>query len=122
MVRSTLVQLLKEHTSLSANIIIVEPAVLTDGARRPADVLLRSFYGQDKHLVLDVGVTAYLTNSGLQHGAYDPGSAARTCERRKILAVDAHPVTMHGSWRYVPFIMEECGRPGVHALAFLDET
>ena len=68
-VRSTLVQLLKEHTSLSARSIIVEPTGLTNNARRPADVLLRNSYGQNKHLVLDVGVMSCLTNSGLQQGA-----------------------------------------------------
>jgi hypothetical protein len=74
-------------------------------------------------VILDVGVTSCLTNnSGLDQGAADPGTVARAYERRKILAVHAHPVTMRGSWRYVPFILEDCGRPGVHALAFLAET
>ena len=121
-VRSTLVQLLKEYTNLSARSVIVEPDGLTDSARRPADILLRNFYGQNKHLILDVGVTSCLTNSGLAQGAADPGASARAYERRKILAVHAHPVTMRGSWRYVPFILEDCGRPGAHALAFLAET
>ncbi len=121
-VRSTLVPLLKEHTSLSARSIVVEPTGLTDSARRPADTLLRNFYGQNKHLIMDVGVTSCLTNSGQEQGAADPGSSARSCDRRKIPAVHAHPVTMRGSWRYVPFILKDCGRPGVHALAFLAET
>ena len=93
-VRSTLAQLLKEHTSRSARSIVVDPAGLTGSARRPEDILLRNYYGQNKHLVLDVGVTSCLTNSGLQQGADDPGSAARTYERRKILAVYEHPVTV----------------------------
>ena len=63
-----------------------------------------------------------MTNTGLEQGAADPGSSARSYERRKILAVHAHPVTIRGSWRYVPFILEDCGRPGVHALAFLAES
>ncbi len=33
----------------------------------------------------------------------------------------AHLVTMRGSWWYVPFVLEDCGRPGVRALAFLAE-
>ena len=121
-VRATLVQLLKEHTSLSARNIVVEPTFLTDSARRPADVLLRNFHGQNKHLILDVGVTSSLTNTGLSQGARDPGSAARAYERRKVLAVHTHPVTMRGSWWYVPFVLEDCGRPGVQALAFLAEV
>ncbi len=76
----------------------------------------------NKHLVLDVGVTSCLTNSGLQQGADNPWTAARAYERRKILAVHAHPVTIRGSWRYAPFILEDYGRPGVHALACLEET
>ena len=121
-VRSTLVQLLKEFTNLGARSIVVEPDGLTDSARRPADVLIRNFYGQNKHLILDIGVTSCLTNTGLEQGAADPGASARAYERRKILAVHTHPVTMRGSWRYVPFILEDCGRPGIHALAFLAET
>ncbi len=86
-VRSTLVQLLKEYTGLSARNIVVEPSGLTDSARCRADVLLRNFYGQNKHLILDVGVTSCLTNSGLEQGATDPGASARAYERKKILAV-----------------------------------
>ena len=29
---------------------------------------------------------------------------------------------MRGSWSYVPFILEDCGLTGVHALAFLETT
>lgn len=38
----------------------------------------------------------------------------------KIPAVHAHPVTVRGSWWYVPFVLKDCGRPGVEALAFSD--
>ncbi len=93
-VRSTLVQLFKEYTGLSARSIVVEDGGLADSARRPADILLRNFYGQNKHLILDVGVTSYLTDSGLEQGAANPGASARAYERRKILAVHSHPVTM----------------------------
>lgn len=58
-VRSTLVYLLKEHTNLSARNMIMQPTFLTDSSHRPADVQLRNFHGQSKHLILDVtqGVT-----------------------------------------------------------------
>lgn len=121
-VRSALMQLLKEHTSLSTQNIVVEPTVMTDNARRPAKVMLRNFHGQNKHLILEVEVTSSLTNIGLSQEARDPGSTARAYERRKILALHANPVTMRGSWWYVPFVLEDCGRPGVQALAFLAEV
>ncbi len=48
-IRSTRVQMIKAHTSLSARNIVVEPTSLTDSAQRPADVL-RNFHGQNKHV------------------------------------------------------------------------
>ena len=28
-------------------------------------------------------------------------------------------ITLRGSWSYVPFILEDCGRPGAHAVSLL---
>ncbi len=69
--------MLKERTGLSARNIVAEPTFLTDSARRPVDILRRNFHGQNKHLVLDVGVTSTLNNTRLQLGAKVPGSAAQ---------------------------------------------
>ena len=120
-VRDVLVQLLKEYTSVNNNNVSKEPTGLSDGARRLADILLRNFYGQNKHVILDVGVTSAMTNTSMVAAAKTLGYYAVEYEQRKIQAVFTHPVTMRGSWQCVPFVLEDYGRPGVHAQAFLAE-
>ncbi len=57
--------MLRDHTGFSARNVVVEPTFLNLSARRPADILLRNFHGQNKHVIQDVGVTSSLTNTGL---------------------------------------------------------
>ena len=72
---------------------------------------------------LDVGVTSALTISHHAHGAPDPGYTAREYERRKIMAVQVHPIVLRWSWRYVlVYLILLNGRQGVHALALMSNS
>ena len=37
----------------------------------------------------------------------------------KVAAVARNPVTLRGTWYYVPFVLEDLGRLGIHASTFL---
>ena len=61
------------------------------------------------------------SNTALKHSRWkDPGGQARSCEGTKLNALLGRRITLRGQWDYVPFIiMEDGGRPGAHATAFL---
>ena len=120
-IRDAMAKLLVTETSLNPRDIVTEKTNLVRDTRlRPSDILIRNFNGSGKHLLVDVACTSAFCNTALKGNRWkDPGSQARSLESTKINAVLGHRITMRGTWDYVPFIMEDGGRPGAHANAFL---
>ena len=93
---------------------------MRDTRLRPSDILIYDYNGSGKHLMIDVAVTSAVTNTGMAGGRWKTaGENARAYERRKINRALGHRITLRGSWSYVPFILEDCGRPGAHAVSLL---
>ena len=96
--------------------LVVEPSHLVAGdaaGRRPADVLVRSL---SFHVWVDVSAVAVLSTFMAQPAAGSPGSVAASRERAKVRGVvGVVPSTV----TYVPFVVEQFGRLGMTADAFL---
>ena len=122
-VRRCLARLIATETTVRPRDIVTEKTNLVRDTRlRPSDILIYDFNGRNKHLLIDVGVSSATTNTALSSSQWKkPGACARAYEGTKTSAVLGHRITLRGTWDYVPFVLEDGGRPGVHAAALLAE-
>ena len=119
---ATLVRAVRDSGVIAPASISRETPGLAHGAQRPADILLRDFDGLGRHVAMDVGITSPFSNSALSAGSHQrPGSTASAYEQNKIRAVLGVGAALHRTWRFIPFIIEDGGRLGAHAAAFLSE-
>ena len=92
---------------------------------RPGDVVWLNFLGPGQHLLIDVSITGVYRDPVLDDVSRIPGFAAKAREDAKLDEDfrSASPVSqVHGGrHRLVPFVLEEGGRFGDHALAILLE-
>jgi hypothetical protein len=89
---------------------------------RPADISIVNYGGTFRDIILDVtvpGVVALARNSGIF--MTNPGSAARRAESAKFCQDANSSRPLRSVHRFVPFAVEEFGRIGDHAEAFLFE-
>ncbi len=96
---------------------------MSDDATKPDDVGVLDFFAEDRHLVIDAVVTTVYRNTAIRGVASIHGNAAKHAEDRKPL-VDKSSVELiaaiHGGPHVlVPFAIEDGGRLGAHALAYL---
>ena len=85
--------------------------------------MVRHFFAEGRHLVVDAVVTTIYRNTILNTTSTIPGYAAKQAEDRKLQAdrVSSQPIaTIHGGpHALVPFAMEDGGRLGAHTLALV---
>ena len=90
---------------------------------RPSDIMLLDYHALERHLLLDGVVTTAYMNTRQRETREIPGYAAKLVEDRKFYAdeVSERPVAkIHGGRHtLVPFAVEDGGRLGAHAQAFL---
>ncbi len=90
---------------------------------RPGDIVVLDFHAPGRHLLLDGVVTSVYRNTRQRETANIPGYAAKQVEDRKFYAdkTSDRPVArIHGGLHtLVPFAVEDGGRLGAHAQAFL---
>ena len=88
-------------------------------ADRPGDVIWKDFYGEGRHLVIDCCCTS-VRREAVELHFDDPGFAVRAAEKLKFDndAMSSRPVRTDGHV-LVPFVVEDGGRFGDHALALL---
>ena len=97
------------------------PGVIRDSHDRPGDIVAISVGGVGRHWVIDVSVVSVMTDDRLRRGSVGlvPGAAARGVEQDKRRKYQTR-VEREGH-RFIPFIMEECGRLGQEATSLLEE-
>ena len=107
--------------------IVFEVSNLRQGDKtRPGDVVWLNFLGPGQHLLIDLSITGVYRDAVLDDVSRVPGFAAKAREDAK-LDEDfrfASPVSQVRGGRHrllVPFVLEEGGRFGDHALAILLE-
>ena len=103
--------------------VLFEMANLRRGdATRPGDVVWRDYTKPGQHLLVDVSGTTVGRNGCIEKCARIPGHAARLREKEKFDddKKSGDPVVSRGH-RLVPFVVEDGGRLGQHALALLRE-
>ena len=95
------------------------PGLRPGHADRPGDVVWKDFYGEGRHLVVDCCCTS-VRRDEIEAQFDDPGCAVRAAEKRKFDNDDlsSRPVSTDGHV-LVPFVVEDGGRFGDHALALL---
>jgi hypothetical protein len=90
---------------------------------RPGDIVVLDFYAPGRHLLLDGVLTTVYRNTRQRETGEIPGYAAKLVEDRKFYAdkTSERPVAkIHGGLHtLVPFAVEDGGRLGAHAQAFL---
>ncbi len=90
---------------------------------RPGDIVVLDFHAPGRHLLLDGVVTTVYRNTRQRETGVIPGYAAKLAEDRKFYAdkTSERPVARpHGGLHtLVPFAVEDGGRLGAHAQAFL---
>ena len=90
---------------------------------RPGDIVILDFYAPGRHLLLDGVVTTVYRNTRQRETCEIPGYAAKLVEDRKFYAdkTSERPVPRiyGGLHTLVPFAVEDGGRLGAHAQAFL---
>ena len=88
-------------------------------ADRPGDVVWKDFFGPGRHLVVDCCCTS-VRRDDIEKYFDSPGHAAREAEQRKFDNDDnSHSPVRTAGHTLVPFVMEDGGRFGEHALALL---
>jgi hypothetical protein len=119
---SALQQIIISTGCVAKKHIVLEAASLRDDLSRPADILLQHLDGVSRHVAVDVSVAGVFISSQAM-GPRRPGAAAAKREHKKWsddLAAQQSIVRDKG-FRLVPFVLEEGGRLGIHAWAFLQE-
>ena len=101
------------------------PNLRPDGTR-PADVVIVNYGGSFRDVLLDVtvpGVMAPVRASSQSHLYFlsSPGAAARQAEAKKFRQDENSSRPLRSVHRFIPFAIEEFGRLGNHAEAFLFE-
>jgi len=90
---------------------------------RPGDIAVLDFYAHERHLLLNGVVTTVYKNARLRETTEVPGYAAKLVEDRKFYAdkvSERHVARIHGGLHtLIPFAVENGGRLGAHAQAFL---
>ncbi len=90
---------------------------------RPGDIVVLDYHALGRHLLLDGVVTSVYRNTRQRETGDIPGFAAKLVEDRKFYAdkTFGRPVArIHGGLHTpVPFAVEDGGRLGAHAQAFL---
>jgi hypothetical protein len=90
---------------------------------RPGDIVVLDFYAPGRHLLPDGVVTTVYRNTRLRETTEVPGYAAKLVEDRKFYAEktsERHVARIHGGLHtLIPFAVEDGGRLGAHAQAFL---
>ena len=90
---------------------------------RPGDIVVLDFHAPGRHLLSDGVVTTVYKNTRQRETGEIPGYAAKLAEDRKFYAdkTSERPVAkIHGGLHtLVPFAVEDGGRLGAHAQAFL---
>ena len=88
-------------------------------ADRPGDVVWKDFFGPGRHLVVDCCCTS-VRRDDIEKYFDSPGRAAREAEQRKFDNDDtSHSPVRTAGHTLAPFVMEDGGRFGEHALALL---
>ena len=101
------------------------PNLRPDGTR-PADVAIINYGGSFRDVCLDVtvpGVLSHVRTSNQSRRFYtsSPGAAARQAEIHKFRQDENSSRPLRSVHRFIPFAVEEFGRLGDHAEAFLYE-
>jgi hypothetical protein len=96
-----------------------------DGTR-PADIFISNYGGSFRDVIIDVTVAGVLApvraaNNGSQYFLSSPGAAARRAEALKFRQDLNSSRPLRSVHRFIPFAVEEFGRLGDHAEAFLYE-
>ena len=90
---------------------------------RPGDIVVMDFYAHGRYLLLDGVATTVYRNMRLRETTEVPGYAAKLVEDRKFYADKAserHVARIHGGRHtLIPFAVDDGGRLGAHAHAFL---
>ena len=121
-----LVAMLLRQAGPAKTDIVFEVSNLRQGDKtRPGDVVWLNFLGPGQHLLIDVSITGVYRDAVLKDVCRIPGFAAKAVEDAKLDEDfrSSSPVSQcHGGrHRLVPFVLEEGGRFGDHALAILSE-
>jgi hypothetical protein len=94
---------------------------------RPADILIANYGGSFRDVILDVTVPGVVAPARRVHSRHveghltTPGAAARSAEMCKFRQDANSSRPLRSVHRFVPFAVEEFGRIGDHAEAFLFE-
>ena len=91
---------------------------------RPCDIVVLEYYARGRHLLLDGVVTIVYRNTRQRVTGEIPGYAVKLMEDRKFYADKTsarHIAKIHGGMMHtlLPFAVEDGGRLGAHAHAFL---
>jgi hypothetical protein len=90
---------------------------------RQCDIVLLDYYSPEHHLMLDGVITTVYKNTRQGETWEIPGYATKLVEVRKFYADNTsewHVARIHGGKHtFVPFAIEDGGRLGAHAHAFL---
>ena len=80
--------------------MVAEPRGLTSSSSRPADIMLRNFYGVGKHVIVDVGITSALSNTAISRKCSGEKTwvSAADYAQDKIQVVARDPVTLRVTW------------------------
>ena len=121
---TTLQKVLKEAgVPTSATITEARGLRGTGDRSRPGDIVVLDYHSPGRHLLLDGVVTSVYRNTRQKETSEIPGYAAKLVEDRKFYAdkTSERPVArIHGGLHtLVPFAVEDGGRLGAHAQAFL---
>ena len=97
------------------------PRLVADTEDRPGDIVAMSEVDGSHHVLVDVTLVHPLTQTYLSR-AQHPGQVAREAESRKLRRYRALERTgaIRGH-RFIPFGIEDLGRSGDHASAYLEE-
>ena len=121
---TTLQRILKE-AGVPTSATLTEARGLRGGLdrTRPGDIVVLDYYAPGRHLLVDGVVTTVYRNTRQRETGDIPGYAAKLVEDRKFYAdrTSERPVARiyGGLHTLVPFAVEDGGRLGAHAQAFL---
>ena len=115
-------RLLRQAGAAKTDIVFEVSNLRAGDKTRPGDVVWLHFLGPGQHLLIDVSITGVYRDAVLDDVSRIPGFAAKAREDAKLDEDfrSASPVSQcHGGrHRLVPFVLEEGGRFGDHALAY----
>jgi hypothetical protein len=120
LLHTTIMRVVRSILEEAGEFVEVELGGIIEGTnRRPGDITAMGFTSATHHLVIDVASVTVMCGTHVAGAAVTAGSAARAKERDKF----AHSAALvrRAGHRFVPFVVEQYGRLGVHAQALLRE-